>query len=801
MKCDFILLSTLILLSLNTFAQEFTVTGKIVDTENKPLVFANVLLRNTDSVLVKGSSTNENGVFSINAIQTGEYLLQASYMENTSKTRAISVIRDINIGALQVHQNEYELDEVVVSYKKPSLEQKVDRLVFNIENTALSDSDIWGVLKRTPSVVVINDQLSIKGSSNIGVMINDKLVNIPQEDIINLLSGSSASNVEAIEVITSPPAKYSAEGGLLINIKMKKNLVAGYNGSVYNRYSQAVFAKHSLGTEHFFKGKKSDFSISYTYRDDKYLDRYTDITNFFEADQIDEVWTAEQQSIIWRKRHNISAFYDYEINDRNSVSLSTINTLTPKATRHYDSETLIADVNGTETSSFESFNLSDYDIYNLSYYLDWTHNFKKKGSSLTLSNHYTYYDYQRGQDIQTDFFDVNGMVTGENDFITNTGQQTGLLSLQLDYVSPIGKNAKLETGLRYAAINSENTIAQQGFDRNYPGVDPTPSGIFSYDEEISAAYVSLNHSWKNWKLNTGLRAEYTETLGKLDTDANENKTSYLELFPSLSLRHTIGPKNSLGLRYYRRIERPRYNRLNPFQYFQTNNSTVEGNPKLLPSITDHISLGYTYDKSYTAELIYFEEKNDYALQVFQDNNANLLRFISSNLDTKKSYGLDVTINKRPMDFWNIYLLFGYYYSGNTFEDLSSGQLVKNEIWTGHMRTTNSFTFLKDKSLFADLSFRYFTPTVSGNSRRESTSELSLSFRKNLWNKNASLSLAFEDIFNQSKTFTTRRYLNQDNSSSFRRENRLLVLGFRYKFGNTKIRDNQKRKRVDERNRI
>ncbi|MFX0556091.1 TonB-dependent receptor domain-containing protein [Maribacter sp. CXY002] len=801
MKSNLKLLTALYLLSSNLFAQDLSVSGKILDADQKPLVFANILLKNIDSVLIKGTSTNENGEFRINSIEKGKYLLFASYMENTSETITISVLKDLDIGILQLHQKELELDEAVISYKKPSLEQKVDRLVFNIENTALSDSDIWDVLKRTPSVVIINNQLSIKGSSNVGVMINDKLVNIPQEDIINLLSGSSASNVETIEVITSPPAKYSAEGGLLINIKMKKNLIAGYNGSMYNKYTQGVYAKHTLGTEHFFKGKKSDFSITYSYRDDKYLSKYTDITNFFEPEERDEIWTAEQQSELWRKQHNISAFYDYEINDRNKISVSTINSLSPTMHRNYTSETLIIDANNNLDSSFGSVNTSDSHINNVSYYVDWTHTFKKEGSQISLSNHYTFYDYYQGQDIRTDFFDNNGTTTGVNDFLTTTGQETGLLSLQVDYESPFGEKAKLETGLRYAAINSENRITQEGFERNYPGVDPTPSGLFTYDEQISAAYISLNNNWENWKLKAGLRAEYAETIGKLDSDTDRNKNSYLEFFPSVSLRHSIGANHDIGLQYYRRIERPRYNRLNPFQYFQTNNSTIEGNPDLLPTTRNYISIGYTYDKGYTAELTYFEDKNDYALQVFQDNEANLLRFISSNIGLKKSYGLDVTINKRPMIFWNIYLLFGYYYSGNTFKDLSSGQLVKNEIWTGHMRTTNSFTLLRDESLFADLSFRYFSPTVSGNSRRESTSELSLSFRKNLWNKKASVSLSFEDIFNQSKTFTTRRYLNQNNSSSFRRENRLLVLGFRYKFGNIRISDNQKRKQIDERNRI
>lgn len=801
MKRQLSLFSIFVLLFSLAAAQDYKITGTVLDGNGGKLVFANVLLQTTDSVLIKGTATDDNGFFQLDNLERGNYLLIASYIESTSQTLSISLTSDMNVGTLIILENTQELDEVVVAYKKPTLEQKVDRLVFNIENTALSDSDIWDVLKRTPGVVVVNDELTIKGSSNIGVMINGKIVNIPQGDIINLLSGSSASNVEAIEVITNPPAKYSAEGGLLIDIKMKKNLVAGYNGSVYNRYSQGVFPKHTLGTDHFFKGKKTDFSMNYSYRDAKTLSRYTDITSFFEEDNVDEIWAAEQSATTKRKQHNVSAFFDYELNDRNTISLSTINSLTPSVDRFYDSQTLITDTNGNLDASFNTTNTSDYDLYNASVYLDWVHQLKKKGAEISFNTHYTYYDYDRGQALNTDFFDADGTVTGENDFTTQSGQKTGLFSIQIDYSTPLGKSSKLETGLRYAAINSDNTITQEGFDRSQPGINPTEAGLFTYDEEISAAYISLNNSWENWKLQFGLRSEYTETIGNLDTEPNPTKNSYLEFFPSFSLRHTLKSRHSFGLNYYRRITRPRYNRLNPFQYFQTNNSVVEGNPNLLPSTRNYISLGYTFDKAYTIEFFFREQKNQYLQQVFQDNESNLLRFVSTNLGLNTSYGADFTFNKRLYEFWNTFFLLSYFKEENVFTDLGSGIQLNNDVWTGHIRATNSFTFLKDKSLFADLTFNYFSPTVNGNSTQNSYNQLGLAFRKTLWNKNASVSLAVEDIFNQGSLFNTRRYLNQNNTSSFRPENRLFVFGFRYKFGNTRIKDNKKRKRVDERNRI
>ncbi|MGB3149468.1 MAG: TonB-dependent receptor, partial [Maribacter sp.] len=415
------LFSILVLLFSLASAQDYKISGNILDGNGDPLVFANVLLQTMDSVLIKGTATDENGIFQLEGLEKGNYLLFASYIENVSEVRAIALTSNMDIGSIVILENAQELDEVVVAYKKPTLEQKVDRLVFNIENTALSDSDIWDVLKRTPGVVVIKDELTIKGRSNIGVMINGRLVNIPQRDIINLLSGSSASNVEAIEVITNPPTKYSAEGGLLIDIKMKKNLIAGYNGSLYNRYVQGVFPKHTLGTDHFFKGKKTDFSINYSFRNAKSLSRYTDITNFFENNEITEKWTAEQSAITRRKQHTITAFFDYELDKRNTISLSTINALTPSVDRFYDSETLITDTDERLEASFITTNTSDYFLYNTSVYFDWVHKLKKKGAEVSFNVHYTNYDYERAQNLDTDFFDAQGMVTGDNDFTTRSG--------------------------------------------------------------------------------------------------------------------------------------------------------------------------------------------------------------------------------------------------------------------------------------------------------------------------------------------------------------------------------------------
>ncbi len=802
MKNRFSHLFILVFFSAFSFSQEFDVLGTVVTGENEPIAFANVLLLNTkDSTILKGTSTDDLGKFIFNDVLVGKYLLKASYIESFSLVVPIEIDANTDVGNIVIAETNQELDEVTVTYQKPTLVRKIDRLVFNVENTALADGTIWDLLKQTPNVNVVNNVLTIKGSGNVGVMINGRKVNIPEADLINLLSGSSASNVESIEVITNPPLKYSAEGGMLIDIKMKKNLVAGYNGALFNNFTQGVFAKNTIGTDHFFRGKKTSFSINYSFSNDKRIYRYTEITNFSEIGIPASIWTANQDLIIKRKKHNLSAFFDYDIDDKNVLSISTINLFNPNVNWFSLSKTKIADMAGNLSSSFRTINDSGQQQINTSFYADWVHKLEKKGAELSVGGHYTFYDSNRGQVLDTDFFDQDEIAVGDNDFTTQSDQKINLYSFQTDFISPLGKSTRLEAGLRYAGINSESTIFQEGFDRNQPGINPTEAGVFTYDEAIYAAYTSFDGKWDLWSLKTGLRTEYTETKGKLDTENVPNENSYIEFFPSFSLQHTPTKKNQYSLSYFRRIDRPRYSNINPFQYFQSNNTVFEGNPELLPGIRNRLSAEYTYDRDYTIAFFYSKWTTPFRRQTFQDNESNLLRFISTNIESNQGYGVDITLNKDISKKWELYMFLSAFNDEERFIDLDSGQLLKNSLWSGYFRLNNSFKLLEDRSLVANLNFTYHAPRVRGNARTESFNKLNLRFRKTLMNNNASISLGLEDIFNQSNRFTSRKYLNQNNSTLFRPESRLFTLGFRYKFGNTRIRGNKKSKRVEERRRL
>tara|TARA_R110002051_G_scaffold171982_2_gene242405 strand:- start:5246 stop:7645 length:2400 start_codon:yes stop_codon:yes gene_type:complete len=793
---------TALLISIVTsiaYSQEFKIKGIVIDNDQKPIALVNVLLLSGGGDFIKGTTTNEQGFYQFEVSNQEKFQIVASYIGNTVESEIIQLSTDIEIKPLII-QNAQELDEVVVTHKKPVLEQLADRHIFNIENTSLSDGDIWDVLKRTPGVMVLNNRLYINGSPKVNIMINGKLVNLPDDDIINLLTGSSASNVQSIEVITSPPAKYSAEGGLLLDIKMKKNLVAGYNGAVFNRYIQGVLPKHTLGTDHFFKGKKIDFSTNYSFSHNRNWTRYTDVTTYFENGQESEAWTAEQKLINKEKSHNINLFLDVQLNEKNTLSLSSTSSLAPNGISNYYSITDINNTNGDLTARLDGLNIIKNDKYNSSNYIDWVHKVNDKGAELSTNVHYTYYDSKQNQVLNNDIVVGFTENTSENTLMVWSDQIINLFSAQTDLTLPLSKKSIMETGLRVATINSEATIKQTGFDDSVDGINPTEMGAFQYDEQIYAGYVSLNNNWENWKLNIGLRTEYTETKGNLDMLSSLNTTSYLKLFPNMALSYKKD-KNAFYLKSYRRITRPRYSSINPFQVYLSANSLFEGNPNLKPAYSDYIQLDYVYDQDFKVVLFANKKSNEQVQQIIQDNANNILRIQSINLESNYFYGIDASVSKELTDYWYLYALVSHYRDKDSFTDLNTNTIVENSIWTTLIRANNYFTLLKDKSLFADVTYTYYSPSINGNAVNEAYSKLGLSFRKTFWNKDASISLGVEDIFNNGNINSTRNYLDQRNITSTRDENRLFVLGLRYKFGNTKIRDNSKRKSTDEGKRL
>ena len=220
------------LFSITAIAQEFSIFGVVEDDNNQPIPYSNIIVFEADnSESIKGTTSDESGLFKIEGLKSKTYVLGISFLGFETHHDTITLNQNVNIKTITLKEKTQELDGITVIGKRPTVKRMVDRLVFNVENSTLSENNVLDVLKHTPGILVHNENITVK-SSTPTVYINDRKVHLSSNEIQQLLEGTSATNVKSIEVITNPPARYEAEGGSVINIITSKNIIAGYNGSV-----------------------------------------------------------------------------------------------------------------------------------------------------------------------------------------------------------------------------------------------------------------------------------------------------------------------------------------------------------------------------------------------------------------------------------------------------------------------------------------------------------------------------------------------------------------------------------------
>src|SRR5690606_38617783 len=267
---------------------------------------------------------------------------------------------------------------------------------------------------------------------------------------------------------------------------------------------------------------------------------------------------------------------------------------------------------------------------------------------------------------------------------------------------------------------------------------------FLYDETNLAAYSSYSKDWDSWSLKTGLRVEYTNTKGNSLSDNQVNKNDYLKFFPSIYLLKKTNNNDEWYLKYNRRIYRPRYNQLNPFKFYYSDNVYTEGDPKLKPQIDDVFTIGYTFKSKFTLEAYYRNENNSALEIVYQDNENNKLIYKNTNIDNSVSYGLDFTTYTKVVDRWHLYVLSSVFYYDNKFFLFDENNAsYNNEQWSVYTQIANYFTFLKDRSLEMDVSLLYISPTAEGAYVYSNRFGLDINLKKTFWNNRATVNIGIK----------------------------------------------------------
>jgi len=779
------------LCSITVWSQTYSISGAVIDTMNEPVAFANILiLKSQDSTIVTGTSSDENGKFIINNIEIGSYILKTSFIGFKDNFKATNLNSNTDNVIITLEESVESLNEVQLVFQKPTLRREADRLIFKVENTALSEGNLAEVLRSTPGVLVLDDAILVKNSTPT-VYINDRRVYLSSAELIELLQGTNAANIKSVEVITNPPAKYDADSGVVLNIVMSKNLITGYNGSVFSNYMQGVFPKSSIGTSHYFKGEKVNLFFNYSYNNKK--DNRENLENVFYPD---EKWVSNFDRNIWSETHNLGLNFDYSFSEKSSLGVSANAQFLPYFKYLTKSETNIE----SNTSVFDRFisnNLSRDTRHNLGIDLDYNYNINDN-SKLSFNSHYTNYDYLRKQNVNSTYFTNGYIVVNQTAFNTNENQGTNIFTSLLDYGLTINEKASFNTGIKFSNVNTESGILQNDIIAGEEVLNTDNTNMFDYSEDVYAAFIDYNYKDEKLSLSGGLRAEQTNISG-LSSNSLSSDQDYLEFFPTANVGLKISENLDAYINYKRSILRPNYSDLNPFVYYLNDNTIVTGNPNLKPVFINSFVIGASINDKFIFNVYLKDYKNNLFQLPLQDNENNLVTYTTVNLESTREIGFDFETYLNITENWFLY--FGTSIYNYNDKGIISGATVKRDKWANYSGLTNNLSFLKDKSLTLSFTVTYVGENVQGLQINSTRWDSYLSIAKTLFNKKASLSLAFSDLFNEQDYFVTTKFLDQNRTYFDDLDSRYIRLGFRYKFGNTRLSTNERSTEKEERDRL
>lgn len=745
-----------------TSLQAAIVKGKILDTNNKPLDYVNVvLLRQTNNALAGGGITDVDGLFSIDNITVGTYRLEVSFVGYKTYTKPI-VIKSpedkLTVGAIKLEEDAQALSEVEVVAQGSQMRFDIDKKVFNVDqNIAAAGASASEVLENIPSVQVDNDgNISLRNNSNVEIWINGKPSGLDSENRAQILEQMPAGSIESIEVITNPSAKFSPEGTAgIINLVMKKERKSGYIGSVSAGASYQMNGKLSgnASANFNYNSSKIDFyaNLGFRQRDrvgTGYTDRYSFAPNTNRGDTLSFM---HQDNDLIRSSWGLfgRTGLSWHINKKNTIGISGMfNTQDNNNYSVIDYD--IIRFTTLDTARYKHF--SDVDAARISYNvtLDYLYEIDKKGSEIRSS--ITYGGNQRDQDANynqtVEYGDASAYTQKQY-----SGYNNHTAEFKSDYVQKFSDNMKLEAGV---AVNWQDRFSNsKTWDYPTPTTDTLSAyNDFEYKELISAAYATYGAKFGNFSFQGGLRGEYTNTIVSTRDAATDNYLTttkgYFQLFPTAYLSYALPEGNELQLNYTRRVNRPRGRELSAYRNVSDSTNISYGNPRLSPEFANALELNYikSWEEHVLSASLYYRYTTDVIQQVRFESplNNDIMETTYENIASAQSAGVEV-VGKNHIGKWlNLTTTLNAYY-----EDMSP--IVYNNIllqgksegfsWDARLMAN----VLISKTFSGQLTGAYYSPHVIAQGKTKDFYMVDLGFKKSFFEKTVNLSLSIRDVLN------------------------------------------------------
>lgn len=773
-----------------------SVRGTVTDTKEEKLENLTItLIRATDSVLIKSALTNSTGQFSFKNIASNNYYIKitaAGYETYFSNTFPLSA-SSLNLGSLKLNTKTQLLKEVVVQSQKPLIEQKVDKMVMNIENSILATgNNALELLEQAPYVSVDqNGGISLRGTQNVTVMIDGKLTYLSPSDLANFLRNTQASQINSIEIITNPSSKYEAAGnGGIINIKMKKNLTIGLNGSFNTNFQEGRLPRITSGLNlNFRKGKFNLYGGVTHAKAERWVEETSDFL-FYDntTKELQSSFSVFENTRYHAHSLNVRAGMDYAYSSKTTIGI-LVNAFGGGEDENAVNENKIRSFSPIVDSSLLTVHNGKSNWNRFSGNMNLRHQFDSTGKVLTFDFDYADFMDKSNPDYLTDYYNSVGSKIATTYLNANMGTGIKIISLKGDYEHPFSASANFSAGFKWSKVKTLNSIKyfQDG------AFDTRRSNDFDYLETINAAYIDFSKEFKQISLKMGLRAEQTISKGTQLTQNSEFKRDYIQFFPTFFIRYKWNESHSSGITINRRIGRPDYESLNPFIYLSDPYNSWGGNPYLQPALTNAVEVNHNYKGIINVFVSYNQTKDALSRLQIKDSLSSGIFTTWSNLGKSTQLSAGVGTFLKVTKWWRM--------NNNlfVFKTNSSGQLgeltANRSVLSYRIFSINNFTI--SKKISAELSGFYRPASLWGVSKTGPIGSVSVGVQAKVLNDNWTIKISGGDIFKTMRMNTMSIYPGVDSRYHSMSETRVIRIAFSYRFGRKQVKEQRDRTTASE----
>lgn len=800
MQLQFKLCSIFLLFSIIVQAQN-QVQGIVQNDIGEPIHQVSVQLKSIHTEFQKSTSSNQQGKFRID-VPDGEYDVHISHLAHSTYRKAGLKVGSsgIDLGTITLLPQAQTLEEIEIKGERKLIERFSDRMVINVEKSILADGmTALEILQRAPAVKVDDDgNISMRGKSDVAIMINGKLSYLSPKDLATLLKGTSSSSIKSVELITNPSAKFDAQGlGGMINIVMKNEKKSGFNLSVNSYGGAGRKARYGGGFTLNSQRNSWNFLVGYDkgYRGER---EYRTFNRFFEKNANE---TFPRKSIQYSdtneplETNNAKIGVDYQATEKLSLGIGWTGSFgTYKNFNQGYNNILFSNDELISNSLTNNSNVSHWNTQTVMGNVQ--QKIGDKGSVLSADFEYLYGDYQSDQNLISDFQKTGFQEAFESRRKNQTPSISQLYVGKIDYLQHINEHQRLEVGWKSSFVNADNNAINDTLRVGDWVRDETTSNHFLYEEHIHAGYLNYHLEFEDWNITAGLRAENTFSLGKQLTSQKLQERTYTNWFPSAAISKKINDKHQVQFSYSKRINRPDYDDLNPFRYYVDAFVFYEGNPLLQPEMANAFEFNYSFGKNLHASLYYTSVKDVMTSVLTQIPEQNVTIRSISNIEGFRNKGINLNHSYSPLSFWTSIN------NANVFENHFFGEFnkeaINNRSWSYSLQSNNIFKLPKKWSI--ELNGQYNSAESDGVFRRKGFGFVSSGLMKNVWNDKISLKFAVNDIF---KTMTYRTESHASGvrmNQNFDLDSRTFIFSASIKLGKD-FNGKERRKESEEQNRL